>query len=110
VRKLRHVLIGAHIPVAIPSLTVDVVREGEIGIGRQVGTTVDDLGSVGPGSAELQQELAAVHRRILGRAPTDDELAGLVEFWEQAEALGGAEAAWMAVVGLGLRAPDFWSY
>jgi hypothetical protein len=77
---------------------------------RLVGTTIDDIGSVGADTAELRAELIAIHRRVLGVEPDTSELGGLETLWVAAEADSGAAVAWKAVVGLSLRDPAFWSY
>lgn len=77
---------------------------------RLVGTTVEDPAVLEAGSAELDAELTAVHTRVLGRAPTEEERAELETFFVDAQAAGGAHAAWVGVVSLLMRDPEFWSY
>lgn len=69
---------------------------------RLLGTT-DDL-------ADPAAEIGRLHLRVLGRAPTDEEAAELLAFYQEASATAGAEAAWTGVIVALLRDPGFWSY
>lgn len=81
-----------------------VPRDGR----RLIGTTVDDLPTTDAGA--LAAEIAAVHLRILGRAPTDAEALELATFYEDAARATDARTAWAGLVGALLRDPGFWTY
>ena len=59
---------------------------------------------------DLDAELTAIHRSVLGRAPSDTELEELAAHWAEVMATDGSAAAWASVASVLLRDPGFWSY
>ncbi len=76
---------------------------------RLIGTTVDDAALL-PGSAAIDAELDAIHRRVLGIAPTSTEREELRGLYDGVAAADGPPAAWAAVVSTLLRDPAAWTY
>jgi hypothetical protein len=107
---VSHTLVVQRLAQSAADLGVDADFAATRSERRLVGTTVDDLADVVAGSDALQDELTAVHRRVLGEPPDADELSALTTLWESAAADHGPETAWKLVVGLQLRDPAFWSY
>ena len=90
------------------------VVANDLAVGREerrlVGTTVEDPGSLEPGTDPFAAELEAIHLSLLSLPPTADEVAAESELYGAVRGLEGEEAAWASVVSVLLRDPDFWSY
>jgi hypothetical protein len=77
---------------------------------RLVGTTIDDLSTATPGSSVFDAELTAIHRRVLGEEPTEDQRSAENALWASVNASAGSQQAWASLVSVLLRDPEFWSY
>ena len=77
---------------------------------RLLGTTTEDPLTLTVDDPELATEITTLHTRILGRAPTDEEVDELVAFWGAATAAADEESAWAGLIAILLQDPGFWSY
>jgi hypothetical protein len=60
--------------------------------------------------AALEAEIVRVHRQLLSRSPQPDELVALREHHAAVAAETGQEAAWVSLITVLLRDPDFLQY
>jgi hypothetical protein len=60
--------------------------------------------------AELEATVQRLVRRALGRLPTDEETAGLLETWGEAALVATPQEAWAVVLTVLVRDPEFTLY
>jgi hypothetical protein len=77
---------------------------------RLFGTTVALPADLEPGTDAFDTELTALHRLLFAEAPTAEQLTAETQLYTDALAVSTPEEAWISVVTVLLRDPDFWSY
>lgn len=98
------------------SATLVLVQErlAELAADHAVRVEPDRLLPVAPDAAlddaALRDALAAVHRRVLSRAPDAEALDALADHHAAVAASAGPEAAWVSVVTVLLRDPELLHY
>lgn len=63
-----------------------------------------------PTAEALDAQIADLHRRILSRRATDEELAELADLYAEVSALAGPAAGWQSVLTVLMRDPSFILY
>ncbi len=68
-----------------------------------------DLASM-PGDAAFDAQLDLLHRRVLGRPPSEERRSLDEALWTEVEAASDPATAWTLLLGGLLRDPAFWTY
>ena len=78
---------------------------------RLIGTnTPDALAVLTPSHPAFEGALRAIHLRLMAAEPDAEAVAAETDLFSAAEATGGPEGGWTAVVSVLLRDPEFWTY
>lgn len=99
----------ASLPAREPSTTVVLVQE-RLAQAAAAYAEAADAPVVDWDATADTAAVVALHRRVLGRRPTDAEVSDLLALWEQAAALSDGRTAWGTVLTVLLRDPAFLLY